>query len=180
MKDLPHVMTMHLDINPARLGPPPAPVINGDGDIDMGSGATPPYPSMYAPAPSRTFKFIPLTYSAPNPSLQTELDFGRTDRRVTTGRPTAGGLIHRDSTDGTPHLREMLGLGPNDNVDLNSLSDPPAGAKPSYPYPVLIQLAINGSTRKRLTLSEIYTAIEERFEWFRNTEDKAWQVSGAH
>lgn len=131
---------------------------------------------MYAPPPSRTYKFIPLTYDAPAPSLQEELDLGRTDRRVTTGRPPAQALVPRDTTDGTPHLREMLGLGPNDTVDLYSLSDPPPGAKPSYPYPVLIQLAINGSPRKRLTLSEIYSAIEERFEWFKNTEDKAWQV----
>lgn len=132
---------------------------------------------MYAPAPSRTYKFISLTYASPTPSLQEEIDLGRTDRRVTTGRPLAPALVPRDTTDGTPHLREMLGLGPNDTVDLKSLSDPLPGAKPSYPYPVLIQLAINGSPRKRLTLSEIYSAIEERFEWFRNTDDKAWQVN---
>ncbi|TCD65245.1 forkhead box protein [Steccherinum ochraceum] len=176
MKDLPHVMTMNLDINPARLGPPPS-FASGQQGIDTGSSYS-PVPSMYAPAASRTYKFVPLTYSPPS-SLQTELDFGRTDRRVTTGRPTGVGLIHRDA-DGAPHLREMLGLGPNDAVDLKSLSDPPPGVKPSYPYPVLIQLAINGSTRKRLTLSEIYTAIEDRFEWFRTTEDKAWQGSIRH
>ena len=182
MSELPHVMTMTLDIRrPARHGPNSASA-SGDvpQDIDMApptmgafhSAVTP----MYAPTPSRTYKFIPLTYTSQNPSLQQELDLGRTDRRVTTGRPTAQALVPRDTTDGTPHLREMLGLGPNDTVDLNSLSDPPPGAKPSYPYPVLIQLAINGSPRKRLTLSEIYSAIEERFEWFRTTEDKAWQV----
>ena len=78
----------------------------------------------------------------------------------------------------TPHLRQMLGLGPDDEISLNALVDPPAGEKPNYPYPTLIKLAIHGSPNKRLTLQEIYIALEERFEWYKiNSQDKSWQVS---
>ncbi|KAI0076201.1 winged helix DNA-binding domain-containing protein, partial [Panus rudis PR-1116 ss-1] len=80
----------------------------------------------------------------------------------------------------TPHVRAMLGLKPDQEVNLHALLDPQPGEKPSYPYPILIQLAILGSPRKRLTLAEIYSAIEDRFEWFKNTNDKAWQGSIRH
>lgn len=81
-----------------------------------------------------------------------------------------------DIPDSTPHVREMLGLKPDQEVTLHALADPPHGEKPTYPYPLLIQLAILGSPKKRLTLSDIYSAIEERFDWFKKTSDKAWQV----
>lgn len=81
-----------------------------------------------------------------------------------------------DIPDSTPHVREMLGLKPDQDVSLHALADPPPGEKPTYPYPLLIQLAILGSPKKRLTLAEIYSAIEDRFDWFKRTSDKAWQV----
>ncbi|KAI0750555.1 hypothetical protein BC629DRAFT_1290211, partial [Irpex lacteus] len=81
----------------------------------------------------------------------------------------------------TPYLRTMLGLGPEDEVSLNALADPPEGEKPNYPYPTLIKLAIHGSRNKRLTLQDIYQALEDRFEWYRaNAEDKSWQNSIRH
>ncbi|PCH42524.1 hypothetical protein WOLCODRAFT_163856 [Wolfiporia cocos MD-104 SS10] len=86
-----------------------------------------------------------------------------------------------DIPDPTPNLRQLLGLGPEEEVNLWSLLDPPPGEKPNYPYPTLIKLAIHGSPKKRLTLQEIYGALEERFEWYRNnTHDKAWQNSIRH
>ena len=75
------------------------------------------------------------------------------------------------------NLRELLGLmDRNQQINLDVLDDPPAGEKPNYPYPTLIKLAIYGSTRKRLTLQEIYQALEGRFEWFKNSTDAAWKV----
>ncbi|THH33231.1 hypothetical protein EUX98_g998 [Antrodiella citrinella] len=166
MNDVPHVMTLTLDkAAPGRDGPPStstsAPGISGEvpppQDIDM--------------AP-----LSPGASHSPTASiLQEEIDLGRTDRRVTTGRPNPV-TVQGNATDGAPHLRDMLGLNATDPLDLKALSDPPPGAKPSYPYPTLIMLAITGSPKKRLTLSEIYSAIEERFDWFKNTEDKAWQT----
>ena len=64
----------------------------------------------------------------------------------------------------------------NQQINLDVLDDPPAGEKPNYPYPTLIKLAIYGSPRKRLTLQEIYQALEGRFEWFKNSTDAAWKV----
>ena len=64
----------------------------------------------------------------------------------------------------------------NQPINLDVLDDPPAGEKPNYPYPTLIKLAIYGSPRKRLTLQEIYQALEGRFAWFKNSTDAAWKV----
>ena len=75
------------------------------------------------------------------------------------------------------NLRELLGLMDRDQpINLEVLDNPPAGEKPNYPYPTLIKLAIYGSPRKRLTLQEIYQALEGRFEWFKNSTDAAWKV----
>ncbi|KZT02565.1 winged helix DNA-binding domain-containing protein, partial [Laetiporus sulphureus 93-53] len=86
-----------------------------------------------------------------------------------------------DIPDPSPHLRQLLGLGPDEEVNLYALPDPPPGERPNYPLPTLIKLAIFGSPRKRLTLQEIYAALQERFEWFRdNVHDKSWQNSIRH
>lgn len=79
------------------------------------------------------------------------------------------------------NLRELLGLmDRNQPINLDVLDDPPPGEKPNYPYPTLIKLAIYGSPRKRLTLQEIYQALEARFEWFKNSADAAWKVCLAY
>ncbi|KAI0044290.1 winged helix DNA-binding domain-containing protein, partial [Auriscalpium vulgare] len=86
-----------------------------------------------------------------------------------------------DLPDATVHLRALLNVGPNEDVGLHALADPIPGEKPNYPLPTLIKLAIHGSPRKRLTLQEIYTALEDRFVWFReNTAESAWKNSIRH
>ena len=82
-----------------------------------------------------------------------------------------------DVPDAGPELRLLLGLGENDPVNLDVLRQPRPGEKPEYPYPVLVQCAIYGSPNKRLTLGEIYSVLEEKFEWFRTGQKKSkWQV----
>ncbi|KZV74600.1 winged helix DNA-binding domain-containing protein, partial [Peniophora sp. CONT] len=79
------------------------------------------------------------------------------------------------------HLRALLQLEPGAPINLYSLEDPLPGHKPNFPLPTLIKLAIFGSPLKRLTLQEIYTELENRFEWFRlNTHDTAWKNSIRH
>ncbi len=74
-------------------------------------------------------------------------------------------------------IRRILGLSPDQELSLNALADPPPGQRPGQSIPTLSQLAILGSQAKRLTLQEIYQALEDRFEWFRlNRDDKSWQV----
>jgi hypothetical protein len=82
-----------------------------------------------------------------------------------------------DIPDPEPDLRKLLGFEEDEEVSLNSLVDPSNGEKPGYPYPTLIKLAIYGSPNKRLTLQEIYAALIDRFQWFReHADDTAWQV----
>ncbi|KAH8922446.1 winged helix DNA-binding domain-containing protein, partial [Atractiella rhizophila] len=50
---------------------------------------------------------------------------------------------------------------------------------PSYPYSVLIRLAILGSPTKKLTLDDIYTAIETRFPFYK-TAGSGWKQSVRH
>jgi hypothetical protein len=93
--------------------------------------------------------------------------------------PNAGYGMLSDSelADETVHLRALLGCPPGAPVGLNALADPPPGEKPNYPLPTLIKLAIYGSPRRRLTLQEIYQALEDRFEWFRQrTDELSWKV----
>ncbi|KAG8807986.1 forkhead box protein, partial [Serendipita sp. 399] len=52
--------------------------------------------------------------------------------------------------------------------------------KPPFSYPVLIRLAILGSPQKRLLLSQIYSAIEEKFPWYKESAPKAWKASVRH
>jgi len=89
----------------------------------------------------------------------------------------SGMLSDSELADETVHLRALLGCPPGAPVGLNALADPPPGEKPNYPLPTLIKLAIYGSPRRRLTLQEIYQALEDRFEWFRErTDELSWKV----
>jgi hypothetical protein len=64
----------------------------------------------------------------------------------------------------------------SNDLGLHSLSDGPPGEKPPYPYPTIIRCAILGSPRQRLTLSEIYIAMENRYPWFK-TAGQGWKVT---
>ncbi|KAF8511975.1 hypothetical protein JB92DRAFT_347311 [Gautieria morchelliformis] len=65
-------------------------------------------------------------------------------------------------------------------VCLNSLVDGEPGDRPSYPIPTIIKCAILGSPREQLTLSEIYTAMEERFLFYKCSDKKSWRNSVRH
>jgi hypothetical protein len=80
-------------------------------------------------------------------------------------------------TEAEQYLRHQLGLPHDKPVDLWALKDPPSRQKPGQPYPNLIKLAIFGSPNKKLTLQEIYKALIDRFEWFKdNSNEMAWKV----
>jgi hypothetical protein len=61
-------------------------------------------------------------------------------------------------------------------LSLTDLPNFPAEQKPPFTYPVLIRLAIMGSPQRRLLLSQIYTAIEDKFPWYKENASKAWKV----
>lgn len=75
-------------------------------------------------------------------------------------------------------IRAFLNLAPDQELSLNALPDPRPGERPGQPLPILAQFAILGSPQRRLTLQEIYQALEDRFEWFRQDENRSWQVCG--
>ena len=61
-------------------------------------------------------------------------------------------------------------------LSLTDLPNFPAEQKPPFTYPVLIRLAIMGSPQRRLLLSQIYSAIEDKFPWYKENASKAWKV----
>jgi Forkhead domain len=81
------------------------------------------------------------------------------------------------SNEAEHYLRHQMSLPRDKPVNLWALKDPPNRGKPSQPYPELIKLAIFGSANKKLTLQEIYKALIDRFEWFKdNSNEMAWKV----
>lgn len=75
------------------------------------------------------------------------------------------------------HIRALLNVGPTEDIGLDCLVDPSPGERPDYALPTLVKLAIFSSPKKRLTLQEIYQALQDRFEWYR--ENDAWKVGTA-
>ncbi|KAM8971859.1 forkhead box protein M1 [Pelodytes ibericus] len=55
-----------------------------------------------------------------------------------------------------------------------------ASERPPYSYMALIQFAINSTPRKRMTLKDIYTWIEEHFPYFKNVAKPGWKNSIRH
>jgi len=71
------------------------------------------------------------------------------------------------------YLRRTLEIPADIPVDLNALPDS-TDKKP--PITHMIKLAIWGSKHKRLTLRQIYDAIERRYPSLKGLKDKPWQV----
>ncbi|KIJ24323.1 hypothetical protein M422DRAFT_194816, partial [Sphaerobolus stellatus SS14] len=66
-------------------------------------------------------------------------------------------------------------------MNLNSLGPGEPGERPKYAMGIIIKTAILGSPRQRLTLNELYEAIELRFSYFRNVDKKqSWKNSVRH
>jgi Forkhead domain len=65
-------------------------------------------------------------------------------------------------------------------LSLDSLPSYPPDKKPPFSHPQLIRLVILGSPQKRLLLRQIYSAIEEKFPWYRDSAPKTWKVSHYH
>jgi hypothetical protein len=112
-----------------------------------------------------------------------ELDYSRVVRPLHALVPAS---FHDDEDEDDPgdpshipfDIHAHFGLSPEIPICLDSLEDPPPGQKPAYTYATLVKLAIWSSPQRRLTLSGIYQALEDRFAWFKHCDKpNAWKVS---
>ncbi|KAF9007414.1 hypothetical protein BDQ17DRAFT_1237850, partial [Cyathus striatus] len=104
-------------------------------------------------------------------------------RAHTAEYDSASALAELGVEDAGDFIREKLSLSPEDSLTLEAIPDPPAGQRPSISLPHLAMLVIHNSPRKMLTLQEIYSAIEKRFEWYEQGSEsvkKKWQGSIRH
>lgn len=67
-----------------------------------------------------------------------------------------------------PQVEEPLGASPSWQ---DSVSE-----RPPYSYMAMIQFAINSTERKRMTLKDIYTWIEDHFPYFKHMAKPGWKV----
>ncbi|KAF7323770.1 Winged helix DNA-binding domain-containing protein [Mycena kentingensis (nom. inval.)] len=121
-----------------------------------------------APAPPVPTSYPPDAFHQPLPpyAMQQAVAFN-------TSPPSQFG------PDPGPFIRKKLNLPPNAPISLWNLPDYAPGVRPSVPLPLLCQVAIYSSERKRLTLQEICRAIEERYPFF-TTASGAWKRSIRH
>ena len=56
---------------------------------------------------------------------------------------------------------------------------PDTEGRPQHTLPVILRCAILGSPQKRLTIREIYAAVETKYSYYK-TAGTAWKVSVAH
>jgi len=110
----------------------------------------------------------PLSTFAPNGQLSVQPTHTVHDGSLYAGQP-AGAAGSNTGGRGSQQRTAPLSL--------DSLPSYPPDQKPPFSYPVLIRLAILGSPEKRLLLSQIYQAIEEKFPWYRDSAPKAWKVN---
>ncbi|KAH8829819.1 hypothetical protein DL96DRAFT_904757 [Flagelloscypha sp. PMI_526] len=147
---------------------------------------------------SQSYPSIPLhDYSQLHPSRSASYPPTHTlDNTVTPGQLNlAGGYASGSATaedemdtdydplDGLiQQLKRELNLPPSMLLSLESIVDPGPGQKPSPQYMVLVQVAILSSPRQRLTLQEIYRALQDRFHYFRerNQPKEPWKESIRH
>lgn len=116
----------------------------------------------------------PLTTSSP---VFTFVGQTRRDREMMADGHLIAGMDMHGSGGGGQSVSSASASAP---LSLDSLPSYPPDQKPPFSYPVLIRLAILGSPQKRLLLSQIYSAIEEKFPWYRDSAPKAWKASVRH
>ena len=95
--------------------------------------------------------------------------------------PGAGGKMEAPSE--PPRMRPPARKPPPSPIDLTARLDPMEAqayryhdAKPPFSYAALITFAINSSSKRRMTLSEIYNWISSNFPYYKDI-GTGWKVS---
>ncbi|KAF9061796.1 fork head domain-containing protein [Rhodocollybia butyracea] len=110
----------------------------------------------------------------PQMAIQVSLSLWQDSHRPSHGLFGGSDLL----PDAGPTLRSAYHIPPGIPINLHVIPDPPPGKKPDAQLETLVQLAIYGSARRKLTLQEIYSAIEDRFEYYRHVHK--WKSSIRH
>lgn len=140
-----------------------------DDGLDVPSSSSPSSSHVSSPSPSENLNpglwSVPTTAAAhePTPKLQIHMYSSKAH--------------HLNVSDPEEYLRRQMRLSRDKPVNLWAIGSPGDRQKPIQPYPDLVKLAIFGSPHKKLTLQEIYKALIDRFEWFRDrAKETAWKV----
>ncbi len=100
------------------------------------------------------------------------------DWLVSVGGAFPGAVDGKHGLQTDKHGVTALRKAPNSPLDTNATLEsdtPPKDGKPPYSYANLITFAINSSSKKKMTLSEIYQWICDNFPYYREAGN-GWKV----
>ncbi|XP_045869892.1 forkhead box protein M1 isoform X2 [Meles meles] len=90
---------------------------------------------------------------------------------------------------GSSSIKQEMEEKENRHLEPNQVEEPPGAStswqdsvseRPPYSYMAMIQFAINSTERKRMTLKDIYTWIEDHFPYFKHIAKPGWKNSIRH
>ncbi|VCX10597.1 unnamed protein product [Gulo gulo] len=90
---------------------------------------------------------------------------------------------------GSSSIKQEMEEKENRHLEQNQVEEPPGTStswqdsvseRPPYSYMAMIQFAINSTERKRMTLKDIYTWIEDHFPYFKHIAKPGWKNSIRH
>ena len=119
-----------------------------------------------------------LQYYYPAPDYSEQM-YGQMPTMVPGSQPPPTSSTSSSST--RSNDVPLLSDAPQGATGLDLLRDPLPGCHPGYSIKVLMEYAIRGSPTGRLSLSEIYEAVERRFPILRTEVGANWRyVSSRH
>ncbi|XP_034501533.1 forkhead box protein M1 isoform X2 [Ailuropoda melanoleuca] len=90
---------------------------------------------------------------------------------------------------GSSSIKQEMEEKENRHLEQGQVDEPPGASaswqdsvseRPPYSYMAMIQFAINSTERKRMTLKDIYTWIEDHFPYFKHIAKPGWKNSIRH
>ncbi|XP_030878511.1 forkhead box protein M1 isoform X3 [Leptonychotes weddellii] len=90
---------------------------------------------------------------------------------------------------GSSSIKQEMEEKENRHLEQSQVEEPPGASaswqdsvseRPPYSYMAMIQFAINSTERKRMTLKDIYTWIEDHFPYFKHIAKPGWKNSIRH
>lgn len=111
-------------------------------------------------------QFLPIVY--PNPSLLVNMEH---QSSAEPSSPSSNGPTTVDLQEDTSKHEHRMHPDCPDTLDCL----PDTDGRPQHTLPVILRCAILGSPKKRLTIREIYAAMEAKYPYYR-TAGPTWKV----